>query len=97
MESLTTEFFLVEVNERGDESPLAQNFANGFMRTETPNSAFKFENEEEAKQACSLQNMLAKIFKSNIKTYYVKQSIERTKFDETGKAHVDHDVKEDTE
>lgn len=92
-----TEFYLVEVNERGEESPLVQNFANGFTRGVSPDNAFKFETEDEAKQACGLQNKLAKIFKNNTKTYYVKQSIERTKFNENGEAYVEKDVEEATE
>lgn len=92
-----TEFYLVEVNANGEESPLTQNFANGFTRTATVSGAFKFENEEEAKQACGLQNMLAKIFKNGTKTYYVKQSIERTKFNENGEPYVKQEVEEATE
>ncbi|UXR70302.1 hypothetical protein MUA26_04005 [Staphylococcus sp. IVB6246] len=91
-----TEFYLVEVNPQGEESPLMRNFSNGFTRGATADSAFKFDSEDQAKEACHLQNMLAKIFKNNTKTYYVKQSIERTKFDESGepyvKPKVDHEV-----
>ncbi|UXR74672.1 hypothetical protein MUA48_04265 [Staphylococcus sp. IVB6238] len=91
-----TEFYLVEVNPQGEESPLMRNFSNGFTRGVSPDNAFKFETEDEAKQACGLQNMLAKIFKNNTTTYYVKQTIERTKFDESGepyvKPKVDHEV-----
>lgn len=92
-----TEFYLVEVNANGEESPLTQNFANGFTRTTTVSGAFKFGTEDEAKQACSLQNMLAKIFKNGTKTYYVKQNIERNKFDENGEPYVEHVVEGDAE
>ncbi|UXR75592.1 MULTISPECIES: hypothetical protein [unclassified Staphylococcus] len=92
-----TEFYLVEVNPQGEESPLMRNFSNGFTRGVSPDNAFKFETEDEVKQACGLQNMLAKIFKNNTKTYYVKQSIERAKFDENGELYVEKDVEEATE
>lgn len=91
------EYYLVEVNERGEESALAKFYSNSFTRTETVSNAFKFDSEEQAKEACHLQNMLAKLFKNDTVTYYVKQSIERTKFDENGELYVEKDVEEATE
>ncbi|AVQ34427.1 hypothetical protein C7J88_09725 [Staphylococcus muscae] len=92
-----TEYYLVEVNERGDNTPLIKSYeGNGFTRGISPDSAFKFQNEEDVKQACHFQNMLAKIFRNKTVTYYVKQEVERTKFDESGepyvKPKVDHEV-----
>ncbi|MFO3693649.1 hypothetical protein [Staphylococcus felis] len=79
-----TEYYLVEVNKQGEESPLTQNYSNSFVRGATPNTAFKFTEEEKAKQACKIQNMLAGIFNNGTKTYYVKQDITRTSYDENG-------------
>ncbi|MFO3691175.1 hypothetical protein [Staphylococcus felis] len=79
-----TEFYLVEVNKQGEESALMQNYSNSFIRGATPNTAFKFEDEEKVKQACKIQNMLASIFQNGTKTHYVKQDITRTAYDEDG-------------
>ncbi|REI11015.1 hypothetical protein [Staphylococcus felis] len=82
-----TEYYLVEVNKQGEESPLTQNYSNSFVRGATHNTAFKFTEEEKAKQACKIQNMLAGIFNNGTKTYYVKQEVTRTKFNEKGEAY----------
>ncbi|EGQ4177448.1 hypothetical protein FDP86_12080 [Staphylococcus pseudintermedius] len=82
-----TEYYLVEVNKQGEESPLTQNYSNSFMRGATPNTAFKFNEEEKVKQACKIQNMLAGIFNNGTKTYYVKQDVTRTKLDEKGEPY----------
>ncbi|MFO3694358.1 hypothetical protein WER97_11695 [Staphylococcus felis] len=79
-----TEFYLVERNKNGEESALMQNYSNSFVRGATPNTAFKFEDEEKVKQACKIQNMLAGIFQNSTKTHYVKQDITRTAYDEDG-------------
>lgn len=92
-----TEFYLVEVNKNGEESALMQNYSNSFTRGATADSAFKFESEEQVKEACHLQNMLAKIFKNGTVTYYVKQTIERTKFDENGEPYVKPEVEHSVE
>ena len=78
------EFYLVERNISGQESALTRNYSNGFVSGATPNSAFKFKEEEQAKQFCKVQNMLASIFDNGTKTFYVKQDIERTKYTEDG-------------
>ncbi|UBH12416.1 hypothetical protein [Macrococcus armenti] len=78
------EFYLVERNINGQESALTRNYSNGFVSGATPETAFKFESEEQAKQFCKVQNMLASIFDNGTKTFYVKQDIERTKFTEDG-------------
>ncbi|EKC6435503.1 hypothetical protein OP546_000846 [Staphylococcus pseudintermedius] len=79
-----TEYYLVEVNKQGEESPLTQNYSNSFMSGATPNTAFKFNEEEKVKQACKIQNMLAGIFNNGTKTYYVKQEVTRTKYNQDG-------------
>lgn len=84
-----TEYYLVEVNKQGDESCLMQNYSNSFVRGATPENAYKFKEEEQVKQVCTMQNMLAKIFNNGTKTYYVKQEIERSKFDEKGESYVE--------
>lgn len=78
------EFYLVERNSSGSESCLTRNYSNGFVSGATPNSAFKFKEEEQAKQFCKMQNMLASIFDNGTKTFYVKQDITRTKYTEDG-------------
>ncbi len=82
-----TEFYLVEVNAQGEESCLIQNYSNGFVRGASPNSAYKFKDEEQVKKVCSMQNMLASIFNNGTKTYYVKQDITRNSFDEKGEPY----------
>ena len=78
------EFYLVERNASGSESCLTRNYSNGFVAGATPNNAFKFKEEEQAKQFCKMQNVLAGIFDNGTKTFYVKQDIERTKYTEDG-------------
>ncbi|HCD19392.1 hypothetical protein C7R57_03285 [Macrococcoides caseolyticum subsp. caseolyticum] len=78
------EFYLVERNSSGSESCLTRNYSNGFVSGATPNTAFKFKEEEQAKQFCKMQNMLAGIFDNGTKTFYVKQDITRTKYTEDG-------------
>ncbi|MGV3032438.1 hypothetical protein [Staphylococcus chromogenes] len=83
-----TEFYLVEVDKRGEESCLMQNYSNSFVRGASPNNAYKFKDEEQVKKVCAMQNMLAGIFNNGSKTYYVKQEIDRSKFDESGDPYV---------
>lgn len=82
-----TEFYLVEVNAQREESCLMQNYSNSFVRGASPNSAYKFKDEEQVKKVCSMQNMLASIFNNGTKTYYVKQDITRNSFDEKGEPY----------
>lgn len=87
------EFYLVERNINGQESALTRNYSNGFVSGATPNSAFKFKEEEQAKQFCKVQNMLASIFDNGTKTFYVKQDITRTKYTEDGQeVQIDTDL-----
>ncbi|REI31448.1 hypothetical protein [Staphylococcus felis] len=79
-----TEFYLVEVNKNGEESALMQNYSNSFVRGASPANAYKFKDEEQVKKVCAIQNMLAGIFNNGTKTYYVKQDITRTSYDENG-------------
>lgn len=79
-----TEYYLVEVDKRGEESCLMQNYSNSFVRGASPNTAYKFTDEEQVKQVCAMQNMLAGIFNNGTKTYYVRQDITRNKFNESG-------------
>ncbi|PCF48953.1 hypothetical protein MUA33_05455 [Staphylococcus delphini] len=82
-----TEFYLVEVNKNGEESALMQNYSNSFVRGASPANAYKFKDEEQVKKVCAMQNMLAGIFNNGTKTYYVKQDVTRTKFDEQGQPY----------
>lgn len=88
MENKVTEFYLVEVDKRGDESCLMQNYSNSFVRGASPANAYKFTDEEQVKKVCAMQNMLAGIFNNGTKTYYVKQDITRSSFDEEGAPYV---------
>ena len=88
MENKVTEFYLVEVDKRGEESCLMQNYSNSFVRGASPANAYKFTDEEQVKQVCAMQNMLAGIFNNGTKTYYVKQDITRSSFDEKGAPYV---------
>ncbi|HEC2144672.1 TPA: hypothetical protein R1943_001912 [Staphylococcus delphini] len=79
-----TEFYLVEVNKNGEESALMQNYSNSFVRGASPANAYKFKDEEQVKKVCAMQNMLAGIFNNGTKTYYVKQEVSRTKYNQNG-------------
>ncbi|EGQ3524396.1 TPA: hypothetical protein NJO11_002109 [Staphylococcus pseudintermedius] len=79
-----TEFYLVEVNKNGEESALMQNYSNSFVRGASPANAYKFKDEEQVKKVCAIQNMLAGIFNNGTKTYYVKQEVTRTKYNQDG-------------
>ncbi|HAR6195662.1 TPA: hypothetical protein I1703_002318 [Staphylococcus pseudintermedius] len=79
-----TEFYLLEVNKNGEESALMQNYSNSFVRGASPANAYKFKDEEQVKKVCSMQNMLAGIFNNGTKTYYVKQEVTRTKYNQDG-------------
>lgn len=88
-----TEYYLVEVDKRGEESCLMQNYSNSFVRGASPNTAYKFTDEEQVKQVCAMQNMLAGIFNNGTKTYYVKQDINRSSFDEKGEPYTQEENK----
>ncbi|MGS3991303.1 hypothetical protein ACEUVK_12915, partial [Staphylococcus pseudintermedius] len=47
-------------------------------------NAYKFKDEEQVKKVCAMQNMLAGIFNNGTKTYYVKQEVTRTKYNQDG-------------
>ncbi|EIS6479478.1 hypothetical protein MWQ64_002463 [Staphylococcus pseudintermedius] len=82
-----TEYYLVEVNKHGEESALMQNYSNSFIRGASPNTAYKFHDEEQVKKVCSMQNVLSSMFDNGSKTYYVKQEIERSIYDENGEPY----------
>ena len=88
------EFYLVEVNKYGEESPLMQNYSNGFVRGASPNTAYKFQEKEQVMQACKVQNMLATILNNGTKTYFVEQNIEREMYDEKGEVYVKGEVQD---
>lgn len=90
------EFYLVERNSSGIESCLTRNYSNGFVSGATPENAFKFKTEDQAKQFCKMQNMLADVFQNGTKTFYVKQNIERTKYTDDGKVAVETEESEGT-
>lgn len=90
------EFYLVERSATGQESALTRNYSNGFAAGSSPENAFKFKDEEQAKQFCKVQNMLAAMFRNGTKTFYVKQDIERTKYTEDGEVAEDEKVEEET-
>lgn len=89
------EFYLLEVNKYGEESPLMQNYSNGFVRGASPNTAYKFQEKEQVMQVCKVQNMLATILNNGTKTYFVEQNIEREMFDEHGELHVKEETQTD--
>ncbi|MEB7782289.1 hypothetical protein [Mammaliicoccus sciuri] len=89
MEMAITQYFLVERDETGKETCLVKNYGSGFNRGATPQSAHKFKTEEEAKTACKAQNMLAELFGTNFKTYYVAEQIERSKHNPDGTDYVE--------
>ncbi|RIL87972.1 hypothetical protein BUX98_11565, partial [Staphylococcus chromogenes] len=76
-----------------EESCLMQNYSNSFVRGASPNTAYKFTDEEQVKQVCAMQNMLAGIFNNGTKTYYVKQDITRSSFDEKGEPYTQEENK----
>ncbi|MTV23799.1 hypothetical protein, partial [Staphylococcus delphini] len=77
-----------------EESALMQNYSNSFVRGASPANAYKFKDEEQVKKVCAMQNMLAGIFNNGTKTYYVKQDVTRTKYNQDGTTHetVEEDV-----
>ncbi|PCF70742.1 hypothetical protein B4W72_12160 [Staphylococcus delphini] len=89
-----TEFYLVEVNKNGEESALMQNYSNSFVRGASPANAYKFKDEEQVKKVCAMQNMLAGVFNNGTKTYYAKQDVTRTKYNQDGTTYetVEEDV-----
>ncbi|MCD8882642.1 hypothetical protein MXE91_11870 [Mammaliicoccus sciuri] len=89
MEMTITQYFLVERDETGKETCLVKNYGSGFNRGATPQSAHKFKTEEEAKTACKAQNMLAELFGTNFKTYYVAEQIERSKHNPDGTDYIE--------
>lgn len=96
-----TEYYLVEVNKHGEESALMQNYSNSFVRGVSPANAYKFKDEEQVKKVCAMQNMLAGIFNNGTKTYYVKQEVTRTKYNQDGTVYEETaeepSMREDTE
>lgn len=80
-----TSFFLVEEDTKGEQFGLQKSFnGSGFTRAYEVESAFKFQDEDKAKQACKLQNMMNSFFGSDKKTFYSKETIKREMFDENG-------------
>ncbi|MTV22853.1 hypothetical protein, partial [Staphylococcus delphini] len=77
-----------------EESALMQNYSNSFVRGASPANAYKFKDEEQVKKVCAMQNMLAGIFNNGTKTYYVKQDVTRTKYNQDGTTYetVEEDV-----
>ncbi|MCJ0933691.1 hypothetical protein MTW76_01730 [Mammaliicoccus sciuri] len=89
MEMNSKQYFLVERDPNGQETCLIKNYGNGFSRGATPQSAHKFKTEGEAKKACKAQNMLAELFGTNFKTYYVAEQIDRFKHNPDGTDYVE--------
>lgn len=78
-------WFLVEVNESGEEFVLQKTWnGSGFQTTPIVSNAHTFATEEDAKNGCKLQAMMNKMFGSKSKVYYVKENIVRVRYDETG-------------
>ncbi|MBO3076749.1 hypothetical protein J5E42_04385 [Mammaliicoccus vitulinus] len=78
-------WFLVEVNENGEENGLQRTWnGNGFQSTPILSSVYLFKTEDEAQNACKIQNMMNAMFESNRKIYYVKENVARVRYDETG-------------
>ncbi|WP_323705346.1 hypothetical protein [Mammaliicoccus sciuri] len=89
MEMTIKQYFLVERDEKGQETCLIKNYGNGFNKGGTPQSAHKFMNEADAKTACTAQNTLATIFGNNTFTYYVEERIERNKKRQNGEPYIE--------
>ncbi|MEB5757394.1 hypothetical protein [Mammaliicoccus sciuri] len=78
-------WFLVEVNESGEEFVLQKTWnGSGFQTTPIVSNAHIFATEQEAKNGCKLQGMMNTMFGSSSKVYYVKENIVRVRYDETG-------------
>ncbi|MEB7779269.1 hypothetical protein NGB30_01820 [Mammaliicoccus fleurettii] len=78
-------WFLVEVNENGEEFVLQKTWnGSGFQTTPIVSNAHIFTAEEDAKNGCKLQGMMNTMFGSNSKVYYVKENVVRVRYDETG-------------
>lgn len=87
-------FYLVQVDENGEEMALQKTWNGaGFIATSVTANAHMFKTEDEVKNACKLQHMMNQMFGINAKTYYMKESTERVRYDETGA--VAEDVPED--
>lgn len=78
-------FYLVQVDENGDEMALQKTWNGaGFIVTSVTGNAHMFKTEDEAKNACKLQKMMNEMFDTNSQTYYMKETTERVRYDETG-------------
>lgn len=78
-------FYLVQVDETGEEMALQKTWNGaGFIATSVTANAHMFKTEDDAKNACKLQQMMNQMFGINSKTYYMKESTERVRYDETG-------------
>jgi len=95
MEMNIKQYFLVERDEKGQETCLIKNYGNGFNKGGTPQSAHKFSNEADAKTSCTVQNTLASIFGNNTYTYYVEETITRVKKQQDGQDYIE--VAEETD
>lgn len=78
-------FYLVQVDENGEEMALQKTWNGaGFIATSVTANAHTFKTEDEVKNACKLQQMMNTMFGIPSKTYYMKESTERVRYDETG-------------
>lgn len=78
-------FYLVQVDENGEEMALQKTWNGaGFIATSVTANAHMFKTEDDAKNACKLQQMMNQMFGINSQTYYMKESTERVRYDETG-------------
>jgi len=91
-------FYLVQVDENGEEMALQKTWNSaGFVGTSVTANAHMFKTEEEAKNACKLQQMMNQMFGTNAKTYYMKETTERVRHDETGAVAEDTEEVSETE
>lgn len=78
-------YYLVQVDENGDEMALQKTWNGaGFIATSMTANAHMFKTEDDVKNACKLQQMMNAMFGINTKTYYMKETTERVRYDETG-------------
>lgn len=78
-------FFLVETDTKGEQYPMQKSFnGNGFQRIYEASQTFKFSDEEKAKQACKVQNMMNSVFGATGVISYAKETIQREIYDENG-------------
>lgn len=79
-----TEYYLVEINKNGEESALMQNYSNSFVRGASPRMRTNLKMRSKLKRYVQCKTCSRGIFNNGTKTYYVKQEVTRTKYNQDG-------------